>query len=255
MRQTLLFGGLEVIAYNKNRQVSDLKIYEFGNVYLKLAGKEGLEKYREQQQLALFTTGKIQDENWNTGEEDADFYYLKGVTENILRRLGVDPDTLEIKETKLPLYKESLSYFKGETKLAEVSSVAAKVLEYFDIREDVYTSNILWEELLRLIPVKDMTYKPVSKFPAVRRDLALLVNADVKFEDLKRTAMKTERKLLKSVGIFDVYEGDKIPGGKKSYALSFTLQAEEKTLTDKVIDKTMSRIQQVLKQEYQAEIR
>lgn len=255
MRQTLVFGGLEVVAYNKNRKTSNIKIYEFGNIYQKNPEKGGLKKYKEEKHLSIFTSGQIISENWNTHEDKAGFFYLKGITEKILQRLGIDISTLEIKESPVSLYKESIVYRKGEKNIAEVSSIAKDTLSRFDIKDEVFFADINWDVALKSMPVKDLTYQPVSRFPAVRRDLALLVDSNIKFSDLKKTAMKTERKLLKSVGIFDIYEGDKIPSGKKSYALSFTLQAEEKTLTDKVIDKTMRRIQQALEQDFQAELR
>ena len=256
MRQTLLFGGLEVIAYNRNRKVSDIKIYEFGNIYQKLPGKEGLKQYNEEKHLAIFSTGQVMPENWNSDQDKAGFFYLKGITENILERLGIPVADLEISVYDTPIYGESIAYsVRGGKLLAEVASISQHILDIFDIRDDVYTSVLYWDALLKMVPKKDMTYKPVSKFPAVRRDLALLINSDVQFGDLKAAALKAERKLLKSVGIFDIYEGDKIPSGKKSYALSFTLQDEDKTLTDKVIDKTMRRIQQVLEQEFNAELR
>ena len=218
--------------------------------------RKGSKQYKEEKHLSLFATGQIASENWNAEHSKADFFYLKGLTENMLERLGVSVAGLEITVSNSPLYAESISYaVKGGKVVAEVASISKETLDIFEIKDDVFNAVIYWDAVLSMVPKKDMVYKPVSKFPAVRRDLALLVNSNIQFGALKAAAFKAERKLLKSVGIFDIYEGDKIPAGKKSYALSFTLQDEDKTLTDKVIDKTMRRIQQVFEQEFEAELR
>jgi phenylalanyl-tRNA synthetase beta chain len=255
LRQSLLFGGLEVIAYNSNRKTSDLKLYEFGNIYLKKGDAPGLKKYNEQKHLSIFTSGLVDSENWNNKNVQVDFYYLKGVMESVLQRMGLVKNELEISEFSNANYKYALSYSLNGKQLAEVAELSKKLLSSFDIKEAVFVADVNWDAVVKALSRKDVQYKAVSKFPAVRRDLALLVDANVKFADLKAASLNTERKLLKSVGIFDIYKGDKIPEGKKSYALSFMLQDEEKTLTDKIIDKTMRRIQQSLEQEFKAELR
>lgn len=255
LRQSLLFGGLEVIAYNNNRKTSDLKLYEFGNTYLKKGDASGLKKYTEQKHLSIFACGLTDAENWNSTNDRVDFYYLKGILESVMWRLGLNRNNLEISELTSSNYKYALSYAVNGKQLGVVAELSKKLLSVFDIKEAVFMADVNWDVVVKNLSRKDMQYNAVPKFPAVRRDLALLIDANIKFADLKATALNAERRLLKSVGIFDVYEGDKIPEGKKSYALSFTLQDEEKTLTDKIIEKTMRRIQQSLEQEFKAELR
>ena len=255
LRQTLLFGGLESLGYNRNRKSTNIKVYEFGNTYESIPGKEGLKKFREVKHLALLTCGNMSPENWNAEERKVDFFFLKGITEGILRRLGIDIASLEIRTINSSLFEEALAYFKGENQLAVVALIRRKTVSSFDIREEVFYADINWDLALQSMQLKDITYKAVAKYPAVKRDLALIVDADIRFSDLRETAMKAGRKYVRSVGIFDVYEGEHIPQGKKSYALSFILQDEEKTLTDKVIDKTMQNIQQELLREFRAELR
>ena len=255
LRQSLLFGGLEVIAYNSNRKISDLKIYEFGNIYLKEGDAPGLKKYNEQKHLSIFASGFTEVENWNSSKNKVDFYYLKGIMESVLLKLGIHKKAIEIAETATSNYKYGLSYSLNGKQIAVVAELSKKLLSAFEIKEAVFMADLNWDAVVKTISRKEMQYKAVSKFPAVRRDLALLVDSNVKFADLKATAMKAERKLLQSVGIFDIYQGDKIPEGKKSYAMSFMLQDEEKTLTDKIIEKTMRRIQQSLEREFKAELR
>ena len=258
LRQTLLFGGLEVIAFNSNRKISDLKLYEFGKIYRKLNTDEersGLKKYFEEKHLTLFASGLLQAENWNTTNEKSDFYFLKGIVESIFAKLGIDRNKLEIKESSSSNCKYALEYFSGDTLLAVVAGLNKKLLNEFDIKQDVFVADLNWEKAIKLLPKSDHSYWAVSKFPAVRRDLALVVDKTLSFEEMKNQAFHAERKLLKSVGIFDIYEGDKIPEGKKSYALSFVLQDNQKTLTDKVIDKSMNRIQKALEIEFNAVLR
>jgi phenylalanyl-tRNA synthetase beta chain len=257
MRKNLLFGGLEVIAYNNNRRISDLKLYEFGKTYHKkgLEKQSGLKNFREEKFCALFTTGRLSAENWNTTDAQVDFYYLKGIVEGILQKLGFMDRNLSLEESKSKVFPQSLTYVLGEKVIAEVSVVSKSLLESFDIKNAVYIANLQWDKILKMISVKEKPYQPVPKFPTVRRDLALLVDKDIRFEDLKTAALKTERKLLKEVGLFDIYEGEKIPRGKKSYALSFMLLDEDRTLTDKVIDKTMRKIQMTLEKNFDASLR
>ena len=258
LRQTLLFGGLEVINYNQNRKINDLKIFEFGKVYKRksAAGKgSGLKNYNEEKRLAIFMTGRLEDENWNTGNAKADFYALKGIIESILNRLGIDRANITLEESSNSNFSYSLDYKVSGKGLLSVSEADKKLLKQFDIKQPVYIADINWEFIMSLIPKYDLNYKPLSKFPSVRRDLALVVDKSITFGQLKDIALKAERKLLKDVGIFDIYEGDKIEEGKKSYALSFVLQDENKTLTDKIIDKTMKKLLQAFEKEAGAKLR
>ncbi len=258
LRQTLLFGGLEVINYNQNRKTSDLKIFEFGKIYKRKSAKTkgtGVGNYYEEKHLALFTTGRINAENWNAENRKADFYTVKGNVESMFTRLGIDRNKLTLQENSSDDFTYSLNYLVEGHLLVSVAEVSKKLLKQFDIKQQVYVADFNWDKLIDLLPQHDLTYKPISKFPAVRRDLALVVDKAVTFETLKDIATKAERKVLKGVGIFDIYEGDKIPEGKKSYALSFILQDENKTLTDKIIDKAMKRIQQALEKEAGAQLR
>ncbi len=258
MRQTLLFGGLEVINYNQNRKINDLKIFEFGKIYKRKSAatlKTGVENYFEEKHLALFTTGKMEAENWNSRQVKTDFYTAKGIVESIIKRLGIDRKKITMIENSSDDFAYTLDYVVNDNVVVSVGEVSKKLLKSFDIKQPVYVADFNWDKIINLIPARDLTYRAISKFPAVRRDLALIVDKAVTFESLKQVASKAERKILKEVGIFDIYEGDKIPEGKKSYALSFVLQDENKTLTDKIIDKAMRRIQQALETEAGAQLR
>ncbi len=258
LRQTLLFGGLEVVNYNQNRRINDMKIFEFGKVYKRNVEAQkgtGVKNYFEEKHLALFITGKMNPENWNSDNATADFYVTKGIVESIIKRLGIERKKISMTENASDDFAYSFNYVVNDNVLISVGEVSKKLLKAFDIKQRVYVADFNWDGIVKLIPTHDLTYKPISKFPAVRRDLALVVDKEVTFEMLKEIAVKAERKLLKEVGIFDIYEGDKIPEGKKSYALSFILQDENKTLTDKVIDKAMARIRQALEKTAGAQLR
>jgi len=258
MRQTLLFGGLEVINYNQNRKINDLKIFEFGKIYKRKSAatiKTGVKNYFEEKHLALFTTGKMETENWNSSHAKTDFYTAKGIVESIIKRLGIDRKKITMTENSSDDFAYTLDYVVNDNVVVSVGEVSKKLLKLFDIKQRVYVADFNWDKIINLIPAHDLTYRAISKFPAVRRDLALIVDKAVTFESLEQVASKAERKILKEVGIFDIYEGDKIPEGKKSYALSFVLQDENKTLTDKIIDKAMRRIQQALETEAGVQLR
>jgi phenylalanyl-tRNA synthetase beta chain len=258
MRENLLFGGLEVIAYNINRRTSNLKVYEFGKVYHlspRVHEENVLKNYIEEKHLSILMTGKATPENWNSTSGDVDFYSLKKVVEGILIKLGLFKGKLTVKESPDSSGSQSLQYFFNEKMIAEISQVGAAFLNRFDIQQKVFFADLLWEKILGYVPKKEMPYVPVSRFPSVRRDLALLVDKAISYEELKKAALSAERKLLKEVGLFDIYEGEKIPQGKKSYAMSFVLQDEDRTLTDKVIDKTMKKIQSAFERDFSATLR
>lgn len=258
LRQTLLFGGLEVIAYNLNRQMSSVRLFEFGTVYQKkdqYDPTDALNKYHEEKHLMLISSGIKQSENWNSSAKKVDVFDLKALVEGIFARLGMDQSKMDLKETTNGLSQYALGYFYNQKVLAEVGSVHKKQLIHFDIKQEVLFAIINWDLLIKSLPKAALQYEAVAKFPAVRRDLAMVLDEHIKFDDLKTLAFKTEKKLLKSVGLFDIYKGDKIPEGKKSYAISFILQDNKKTLNDKTIDKAMRAIQMAFEQNYNAELR
>jgi phenylalanyl-tRNA synthetase beta chain len=259
LRQSLLFGGLESIAYNQNRKASDLKLFEFGKVYQfaseKTKNKEALDAYNESLQLDIFLTGDKQSENWNTISAPLDFYDMKFYVEAILRKLRIERNALTVNELSDELFDVALVYSLGKTELLRFGKLSQATTKIFDIRKVAFYANIHWENLLKSLPVSKVKYEAVSRFPAVRRDLALVIDKAIRFEDIKTIAHKTEPVLLQEVNIFDVYEGEKIAEGKKSYAVSFSLVDKEKTLTDKLIDKCMQKLQSAFEQHLGAVLR
>ena len=258
LRQTLLFGGLETVSYNLNRKSPNLNLFEFGKVYSlkkKFEKADGIKNYAEEKHLMIFSTGKTSGSKWNSADTNVDFYFVSGLVGSIFTRMGINNGRLSIKETESDSYTYSLQYLINEELLAEISLVSSKLRKQFDIGQDVFCSDINWTKLIKYSKFKDISYKQVPKFPTVKRDLSLVLDSSIKFNDLRNAAMKTERKLLKNVDLFDIYEGSNISEGKKSYALSFILQDEGKTLTDKVIDKTMSRILRTYEQQFNAQLR
>ncbi len=248
MRQSLLFSGLEAIAYNQNRRKADLKLYEFGKTY-----KTKDEGYKENQRLAIFLTGNRDSENWNSKDQKSSFYNLKSAVDQIVSRLNIKG--LIPFDSELNNLKSGLSYRKGDKSVVDFGMVSKAALKKLDISTEVYYADFDWDLVLKSIRNNKISYREVSKFPAVRRDLSMLLNQDVTFNRLKHIAQKTEKNILKEVNVFDVYEGDKLPEGKKSYALSFILQDEEKTLTDKQIEGIMQKLILNFEKEAGAEIR
>lgn len=247
MRQNLLFGGLEAIRYNANRKNQNLKLYELGNCYFykKLPAKCNVpnppNNYFEEAHLGLFICGNKAEYNWITPEKSTDFFTLKTYTENVLKRLNFDIELLEISETQNELFEYGLNISFNKKNIVDFGAVSKNITETFDITFDVYYADINWNVILSNLPERPQ-YKEMPKNPAVRRDLALLLDDEISFRQVKELAYKTEKKILKSVSIFDVYKGKNIETGKKSYAVSFILQDENKTLTDKQIDKTVTKI-------------
>ncbi len=248
MRQNLLFSGLEAIAYNQNRRNSDLKFYEFGKVY-----NLDQDAYKENQRLSVFLSGSKNAESWNSKSINSDFYNLKSAVDLIIGRLNIKG--LASSETTNPELSSGISYRKGEKVLVEFGAVSKKSLEKLDVSSEVFYADFDWDLIVRSVRNNKISYAEVSKFPSVRRDLSMLLNKDISFEQLKQIAQKTERGLLKEINVFDVYVGDKLPEGKKSYALSFLLQDEEKTLTDKQIDAIMQKLILNFEKQAGAEIR
>lgn len=248
MRQSILFSGLEAVAYNLNRKRSNLKLFEFGKSYHKY------QEYTEQKHLSLFVTGNRYEESWNTKAEAGDFFYLKGVVMAILTRLGIS--NVKSAPSKNDIFSESICLtFARKTTLVELGKVKKSVLKAFDIKQEVLFADFNWDAILEVVTYQKVSYTDIPKYPEVRRDLALLLDSSVGFEELYNIAKQAEKKILKDVTLFDVYEGDKLPEGKKSYALSFVLQDENQTLTDKEIDKVMQKLQQSFEKQAGAALR
>ncbi len=248
MRQSLLFSGLESVSYNINRKNTSLRLFEFGKTYHKYE-----EKYQEQKHLALFVSGTRNKETWSLENRNSDFFYVKGIVLSVLKRLGAA--NLKEKPTKNDLLSEGISLSLGKIKLADLGTVDPKVLKSFGIKQEVLYVDFDWENVLKVMSKKSFKVKALPKFPAVKRDLSLLLDRKVTFGELYNLAFQSERKLLKEVALFDVYEGDKLPEDKKSYAVSFLIQDEEKTLNDKQIDKIMQKLQSTFEKNLQATLR
>ena len=262
MRQSLLFGCLESVINNLNRRLADLKLYEFGTVYRKAEGSDDPVKgYHEETHMAMVLTGRSSAENWNAGTGEVNWFALKGFLQSMFSKLGIiqvsfNPGSRIIQKPFSDyIYSSGVNYFFGERLIGKAGLLSKAVLKPFDIKQEVYYSEFNWTEILSLVPLKETRYHELPKFPEVRRDLALLLDESVKFEDIERLAYQTEKKLLKQVGLFDVYEGEKLGKGKKSYAVSFILRDEEKTLTDKEIEKCMDRLMSAFGTNLKAQVR
>ena len=261
MRQSLLFGGLESIARNQSFKSFDMKFFEFGNVYSfnaanKATEEKPLNPYTENFRLDMLITGNDKEESWNNKPQSLTFYDLKQYVLGIIKKLGINTDELSMTEGTESHYEYSIVYSLNNNKLVTLGKVNAKTLKMFDVKKQVFHATFDWDMALRIVKgLKTISFNALPKFPSVRRDLALILDKNVTFEQIKSLAFATERNILKSVNLFDIYEGDKIPAGKKQYAVSFTLQDKQKTLTDKVIEKTMARIQQAIEQQLNATLR
>ena len=260
MRETLLFGGLETIARNANHKNPDLKLFEFGNCYYYREEKRNEDKalapYSESYHLALWLTGKDKQGSWIHADEDNNAYMLKAYVENILGRVGLHMRDLTIENLSTDIYASAVVIkTQGGKRLAMIGTVTRKLLKQFDIDNAVYFADINWIEVMRSIRSLKVSFKELPKFPAVRRDLALLVDKNVQFAQIEKLVFDADRKLVKSVNLFDVYEGKHLEAGKKSYAISITLQDENQTLNDKVIDKVMQKIIKSLEERAGARLR
>ena len=260
MRQTLLFGGLESIVRNANRKNSNLRFFEFGNCYHYDESKKEADKlikaYTQDQHLGLWVTGKRVENSWTHPNEDASFYELKAYVENILVRLGLSLQSVTLAKGENNIFEDSISIVtKAGKMIAELGVVAYKLTKNMGITNEVFFADIYWDSLLKAVKKYVVEYKEISKYPAVSRDLALLVDKTVEFEQIKEIAYSTEKKLLKAVELFDVYEGKNLPAGKKSYAVNFILQDEQKTLNDKQIDSIMKKLIDNLTKRLNAELR
>ncbi len=259
MRQTLLFNMLEAVCLNANRKNGDLKLYEFGNCYFfdesRRTEENRLAAYSEQYRLAICVTGAAVPQSWNTKAEKTSFFTLRAMAEKLLRRFGIDIYTLKTETSTSDLFSEALTMSLGGKELLQIGAVASKIRRKADVKQDVYYLEMNFDALVRSTKKHKIVAEELSKFPEVRRDLALLVDKQVTFSSLRDAAFASERKLLKSVALFDVYEGDKLPEGKKSYALSFVLEDKSRTLDEKTIERTMANLAAQLEKRCGAQIR
>ena len=260
MRQSLLFGGLESICRNVNHKMPNLRFFEFGNCYHyspeKKNDEDPIKAYTEEMHLGMWITGKRVEGSWTHPDEQSSFYELKGYVLNIVKRLGVNPGVMVCEHSDNNVFGKALVLKTRAGKvLCEMGTVCHKILKKMDISQDVFYADLNWDNLMRTIKKNETLYHDISKFPSVSRDLALLIDKSVQFEQIEQIARQTEKKLLKSVELFDVYEGKNLPDGKKSYAVNFILQDESKTLTDKQIDAIMTKLINNLKQKLGAELR
>lgn len=247
MRQSLLFSGLEAISFNINRKRSDLKLFEFGKSYHKLPSG-----YEENKHLTLFVTGNRLMETWSTPQQPSDFFLFKGYVTSILSRLGIDKTTTQPLDNDI--FAEGTSLSVGKDIIVELGTVKKSILKHFDIKQEVLFADFNWGAILKLLSTK-IKFVEIPKYPEVRRDLALLLDQSVAFDQIFAIAKQTEKSLLKDVNLFDVYEGSNLPEGKKSYAVSFTIQDSSKTLTDVQIDKIMQKLQANFEKELGATLR
>lgn len=248
MRQSLLFSGLESVAYNINRRNNALKLYEFGKTYHKYDTK-----YQEDKHLTFFVTGSRTKENWKVSAQNSDFFYLKGIITGMLTRLGIT--NLKTTPTKSDIFSEGIAFSLGKIKLVDFGVVKNTILKKFGIKQEVLFADFNWDNVLKLSSKKNVKVAELAKFPSVKRDLALLIDNKVTFKEIYNLANQSEKNLLKDVDLFDVYEGDKLPEGKKSYAVSFVLQDANKTLEDKQIDKIMQKLQATFEKNLEAVLR
>jgi phenylalanyl-tRNA synthetase beta chain len=247
MRQSMLFSGLEAISYNINRKSSDLKLFEFGKSYRNLVNG-----YSEKKHLTLFTTGNRTEETWTNAQKPTDFFLFKGYVTTVLSRLGID--SIQNTPVSSDVFAEGIGFALGKDILVEMGTVKKSITKHFDIKQEVFYAEFQWDLILKVISNK-IKFTPIPKYPEVRRDFALLVDTNVAFESIYKIAIQTEKSLLKNINLFDVYEGKNLPEGKKSYAVSFTIQDTTKTLTDTQIDNIMSKLQTNFESELGAQLR
>ena len=247
LRQSLLFSGLEAVSYNINRKNSDLKLFEFGKTYHKLPSG-----YDEPKHLSLFITGNGSPKSWSNNQRLSDFFIFKGYVNSILSRLGIQKT--QNKPVESDVFAEGIAVASGNDTLVEFGTVKKTILKHFDIKQDVFYADFNWNLILKLLSNK-IKFTDIPKYPEVKRDLSLLLDTVIAFETIYTIARQTEKNLLKNIDLFDVYEGKNLPEGKKSYAISFTIQDSSKTLTDSQIDKIMSKLQSNFETELGASLR
>jgi len=260
MRQTLLYGGLESVEHNVKRKNANLKFFEFGNCYFFDSEKENpenpMQAYKEENFMGIWVTGKRVEGSWAHQNENTTYYELAAYVQNILSRIGLKAGATVQKKTENPDFSAGVVIEnRGGKKLIEMGILSKKLLKKFDLEQPVYFAELNWTLLMKATKKNEVLFTEVPKFPAVSRDLALLVDEAVEFAQIEQVARQTEKKLLKKVELFDVYEGDKLPAGKKSYAVNFILQDEEKTMGDKQIDAIMQKLIANIKKQLNAELR
>ena len=248
MRQSMLFGGLETISYNINRKNNSLKLFEFGKTYHSYDNE-----FQEQKHLSLLVSGNRHRESWSIHHKTSDFFYLKGIVTTIFDRLGLS--NLKITPTKSAIFLEGITLSLGKHQLVDLGVVNTKITRECNIKQEVLYADFNWDKILSLKGKKKVSVSELPKFPSVKRDLALLLDKNVTFKEIYNLSFQSERKLLKEVDLFDVYQGENLPEGKKSYAVSFVLQDEHKTLADKQIDKIMQKLQHTFEKNLQAVLR
>ncbi len=248
MRQSMLFSALEAVSYNINRRNSDLKLFEFGKTYHSIEGN-----YTERKHLTVTMSGNATSENWNIAQKPSDFFLFKGHITAILSKLNIDTKVKTVPVSH-DVFAEGMGYAIGNEVIAEFGTIKKLVLKHFDIKQDVFFADVNWVAIQKYISNK-IKLVDIPKFPEVKRDLALLVNQSVTFEQLYQSAKQTEKVLLKNINLFDVYEGKNLPEGKKSYALSFVLQDTSNTLTDVQIDAIMNKLQYTFETKFEAVLR
>ncbi len=249
MRQTMLFGGLEAIRHNINRQHPDLQLFEFGRTYNKFP-----DGYSEQDHLAIFLTGARETESWFAKKGSTSFHQLKGAVQTVLQKLGIfkGPQTGAVRSE---LFADGMAYKIGGKKVAELGWVKASILHKMEMDQEVLYADLAWNTIMELLHMNKVRYKEISKFPTMRRDISMMLSEETTFEEVENTARKCGKKLLKEIGLFDIYRGPNLEKGKKSYAVSFTFENQQKTMTDSQIDAVIQRIQTELEQKLGAAIR
>ncbi|MDE3740612.1 phenylalanine--tRNA ligase subunit beta [Maribacter polysaccharolyticus] len=248
MRQSMLLNGLETISYNINRKKNNLRFFEFGKTYHQYS-----DRYVENKHLSLLITGNRNNTGWASPAKPTDFFFFKSVVMNILNRLGISDSNQNPVEGSL--FSEGLTLTAKKMKIVDFGVIHKSLVKHFDIKQEVFYADFHWDNIIELVPKSEIKFKPIPKYPEVKRDFALLIDEGIEFKQIHDMAFQTERNLLKKVTLFDVYTGNKLPQGKKSYAVSFTLLDDKKTLTDKQIDKIMSKLQQKYETELGAELR
>jgi phenylalanyl-tRNA synthetase beta chain len=245
----MLTGGLNVIEYNQNRQHPDLRLFEFGKTYFKTA-----DGYRESRRLAIFISGQRQEENWNSDKTKTSYYSIKSSVQRILERFGLSSSAVYTAVTS-KAFEDGVSIEINKQVVGEYGWIKPQLLKESGIKNPVYYADLDWDQLIKLASQQKTEFKPVPKTQFVRRDFSLLLNEEITFREIEQQARSVDKKLLKSVGLFDVYDGKNLPAGKKSYAVSFTFQDNEKTLQDEQVDRMMQSIRQKLETELKAELR
>lgn len=249
MRRSLLFQALESFVHNQNRQHGDVKLFEFGKTYHRYSSE-----YSENKRLILLVSGRKTPEQWNTSADTTSFYSIKGTVEAILQRLGLAP-FVNYQGIKKSLLQDGLSVSVTNKKIGEIGWIPKSMSKYFGVKQEVFVADLDWDAVVALLKINTIKFKELPKTFSVRRDFSLLLNEQTTFAEIEEIAKKTEKKLLRGVNLFDVYEGKNLPEGKKSYAVSFTFQDDEVTLKDEQIEKTMQQIRESLEQELGAELR